>query len=97
MKKGALLERLLKEKPAHEKDEIDEALRRGYSVKQIIRALTPEMEDTEVRQGKIFYSGLSSKLCMRFSYATFGKRTWPENFLKSSEPRKNIGHGRSVL
>ena len=56
--KSKLLERLSKEKPENKKDEIDEALRRGYSVKQIVQALTPEMQGTEIRQGKIFYSGL---------------------------------------
>lgn len=71
MKQSALLERLSKEKPAHEKDEIDEALRRGYSVKQIIRALTPEMKDTEVRQGKIFYSGNRGAFEMPYTYESF--------------------------
>ncbi|MBQ7241975.1 MAG: hypothetical protein IJS35_04240, partial [Firmicutes bacterium] len=56
MKQSALLERLSKEKPAHEIDSIGEALRRGYSVQQIVKAMDTEMNKTEARQGKIKYS-----------------------------------------
>ena len=69
--KSKLLERLSKEKPKHKKDEIDEALRRGYSVKQIVQALTPEMKGTEIRQGKIFYSGLRGTFEIPYTYEAF--------------------------
>ena len=46
MKKSDLLDRLSKEKPEHDKDEIGEALRRGYSVRQIVQALVPAMSKT---------------------------------------------------
>ena len=41
--KSALLERLSKEKPENTKDEVEEALRRGYSLEQIIKAMAPEV------------------------------------------------------
>ncbi len=69
--KSALLERLSKEKPEHEQDEISEALRRGYSVRQIVKALTPEMKGTELRQGKIFYSGLRGTFEIPYTYEAF--------------------------
>ena len=37
--KSKLLERLSKEKPENNKDEIKEALKRGYSLEQIMKAL----------------------------------------------------------
>ena len=69
--KSELLERLSKEKPAHKKDDIDEALRRGYSVRQIIKALNPGMKDTEIRQGKIFYAGYRGTFEMPYTYESF--------------------------
>ena len=71
MKKGALLERLSKEKPAHEQDEIGEALRRGYSVQQIIKAMDTEMNKTEERQGKIKYSSTYKSFEVPYTYETF--------------------------
>lgn len=41
--KSKLLERLSKEKPENTKDEVEEALRRGYSLEQIIKAMAPEV------------------------------------------------------
>ena len=38
--KSKLLERLSKEKPENNKDEIKEALKRGYSLEQIVSNLT---------------------------------------------------------
>ena len=49
---GAAIER----EPEHKTDEIGEALKRGYSAKQIIRALTSKISQTEIRRGKIWYS-----------------------------------------
>ena len=69
--KSALLERLSKEKPEHKKDDIVEALRRGYSVRQIIKALMPEMKEPEIRQGKIFYSGLKGTFEIPYTYEAF--------------------------
>ncbi|MBQ3347468.1 MAG: hypothetical protein IJG39_10310 [Synergistaceae bacterium] len=69
--KSELLERLSQEKPEHSKDEIREALKRGYSVKQIIQALTPEMSKTEIRQGKIWYSGMHETFEVPYTYETF--------------------------
>ena len=69
--KSALLERLSKEKPEHKRDEIDEALRRGYSVRQIVKALTPEMKGTELRQGKIFYVGARGSFEIPYTYEAF--------------------------
>ena len=69
--KSELLERLSQEKPEHSKDEIREALKRGYSVKQIIQALTPEMSQTEIRQGKIWYSGMREAFEVPYTYETF--------------------------
>ena len=71
MKKSDLLDRLSNEKPEHDKDEIGEALRRGYSVRQIVQALTPAMSKTEPRQGKLFYIGQRGTVEMPYTYETF--------------------------
>ena len=69
--KSALLERLSKEKPEHEQDEISEALRRGYSVRQIIKAMDTETNKTEARQGKIKYSSTHKSFEVPYTYETF--------------------------
>lgn len=69
--KSVLLERLSKEKPAHEVDEIGEALRRGYSMKQIIRAIKPEANPKEPRQGKIFYAGHRGTFEVPYTYENY--------------------------
>ena len=71
MKQSALLERLSKEKPAHEQDEIGEALRRGYSVRQIVKAMDTEMNKTEARQGKIKYLSTHKSFEVPYTYETF--------------------------
>ena len=71
MKKSDLLDRLSKEKPEHDKDEISEALRRGYSVRQIVQALTPAMSKTEPRQGKLVYTGRRGSFEVPYTCETF--------------------------
>ena len=71
--KSDLLRLLSKEKPEHDTDEISEALRRGYSARQIIEALTktPAMLKTEPRQGKIWYQGEQGIFEVPYTYETF--------------------------
>lgn len=69
--KSDLLKRLSKEKPEHDNDDIGEALRRGYSVRQIMKAMTPAMSETEPRQGKLRYSGQRGSFEVPYTYETF--------------------------
>ena len=68
--KSDLLSRLLKEKPAHEGSKIDEALKRGYSMKQIMRALNPEMQ-TEERSGEIWCMCSRGQFHIPYTYESF--------------------------
>ena len=71
--KSDLLQVLSKEKPEHNTDEISEALRRGYSARQIIQALTknPAMSKTEPRRGKIWYQRGAERFEVPYMYETF--------------------------
>ena len=69
--KSDLLKRLSREKPAHKADEISEALKLGYSVKQIVKAMNSELTQTEIRQGKIWYAGPKGRFDVPYTYETF--------------------------
>ncbi len=71
MKKSVLLERLSKEKPAHEQDEIGEALRRGYSVEQIIQAQAQQAHKPVIKNGYIEYTGEHGYLKIPYTYEAF--------------------------
>ena len=68
--KSKLLERLSKEKPENTKDEVEEALRRGYSLEQIIKAMAPEVI-SEPRQGKICYQSNARRFEIPYTYESF--------------------------
>ena len=53
--KGELLSRLSKEKPENNSEEIEEALRRGYSIRQIVKVLQNEDFTTEPRKWILKY------------------------------------------
>ena len=73
--KGELLQRLSKEKPENNSEEIEEALRRGYSMRQIVKILQTGMIETEPRKGILRYrwsNGERKKeLEMPYTYETF--------------------------
>ncbi|MBR0168402.1 MAG: hypothetical protein IJQ08_06995 [Synergistaceae bacterium] len=68
--KSKLLERLSKEKPENTKDEVEETLRRGYSLEQIIKAMAPEVIN-EPRQGKICYQSNARRFEIPYTYESF--------------------------
>ena len=68
--KTDLLSRLAQENPEHKPNDIDEALRRGYSIRQIMKAMNPAMSKTEPRQGKIWYSGRRGIFEVPYTYET---------------------------
>ncbi len=69
--KSELLERLSKEKPAHEKDEISEALKRGYSWEQVFRAMPNNPNYTTSSKVYLKYSGIKGSLEIPFSYENY--------------------------
>ena len=69
--KGELLNRLSKEKPENNSEEIEEALRRGYSMKQIMRALSPELREGEERKGILKYQGQRGRIEVPYTQETF--------------------------
>ena len=71
MKQSALLERLSKEKPAHEIDEIGEALRRGYSWEQIFRAMPNDVPKGLSPKVFLKYSGVKGNIEIPFSYENY--------------------------
>ena len=69
--KGELLQRLSKEKPENNSEEIEEALRRGYSMNQIMRAMTPELGESEQRKGILKYHGQRGNIEVPYTRETF--------------------------
>ena len=73
--KGELLSRLSKEKPENNSEEIEEALRRGYSIRQIMKVLQNEDFMTEPRKGILKYRWTNGEarreLEVPYTYETF--------------------------
>ena len=69
--KSELLQRLSKEKPENNSDEIEEALRRGYSMRQIMRAMNSEMRKTEICKGILRFFSLRGEFEVPYTYETF--------------------------
>ena len=69
--KSELLERLSKEKPVHERDEIDEALKRGYSWEQVFRAMPNDTSHITASKDYLKYSGIKGSLEIPFSYENY--------------------------
>lgn len=69
--KSALLERLSKEKPEHQNDEIGEALRRGYSWEQVFRAMPNDINNMTATKVYLKYSGIKGSLEIPFSYENY--------------------------
>ena len=73
--KNELLQRLSKEKPENNSDEIEEALRRGYSMRQIMKVLQTGIFETEPRKGILRYrwvtGELRKELEVPYTYETF--------------------------
>ena len=73
--KSELLQRLSKEKPENNSDEIEEALRRGYSMRQIMKVLQTGIFETEPRKGILRYRWVTGErrkeLEVPYTYETF--------------------------
>ena len=73
--KGELLSRLSKEKPENNSEEIEEALRRGYSIRQIMKVLQNQDFMIEPRKGILKYrwSNVNRKeeIEVPYTYETF--------------------------
>lgn len=66
--KSKLLERLSKEKPENNKDEIKEALKRGYSLEQIMKALEfPAKVPTLIIDDEAYIYYMSKELIVQAS------------------------------